>query len=156
MRNTILLVIFLAFVAMGLGLWLFRQNLGDITSERRLLRVGEMTVSVEIADTPEQRTRGLSGRENLGENEGLLFIFPESQQRSFWMKDMRFPLDMVFIDEGEVVEIVRGVPAPSEGSDGTEIRVVSKFPAEWVLEVNSGWVERQGVKLEDSVKLDEN
>ena len=70
------------------------------------------------------------------------------------MKGMRFPLDMLFIYQGKVVDIARKVSAPEEGEDGTKIRVSTWLPAEWVLEVNSGWSERHGVEAGDAVSLE--
>lgn len=154
MRNTIIIIIILGVIALVLGWWTFAGIEGEPVSGAPSLRIGKQSISVEIADSSEELSQGLSGREGLAEDEGMLFLFPKSQQRSFWMKDMRFSLDMIFINEGKVVEIVRGVPAPLEGEDGAEIRVVSKTQAEWVLEVNAGWVERHGIKLGDQVVLE--
>jgi uncharacterized membrane protein (UPF0127 family) len=154
MRNTIILITILGIIALVLGWWRFAGVQSEPVSGVPSLRIGKQSISVEIADSQEERSRGLSGRESLGEEEGMLFIFPELSQRSFRMKDMRFPLDMIFINEGKVVEIVRGVPAPSKGEDGSEIRVASKTEAQWVLEVNSGWVERNGIQLGDEVVLE--
>ncbi|MCH7952134.1 DUF192 domain-containing protein [Patescibacteria group bacterium] len=153
MKKAKIIIIFLSFVVLGLWLWSFQQGRVEIDLDGRILEIGEAKVSVEIADSPEEWSQGLSGREGLGEDDGMLFVFPNSTQRSFWMKGMRFPLDMLFIDQGSVVEIVPSVPAPSEGQDGTEIRVVSQEAAEWVLEVNSGWVEGHGIVVGDGVEL---
>lgn len=153
MRNTLLLIIFLAMVAMGLWLWLLQQHQVRKEPEGNTIKVGQTVVAVELADSPEEWLRGLSGRSTLGENEGMLFVFPGSERRSFWMQDMRFPLDMIFINQGKVIEIVTHVPAPHEGEDGRQIRVLSQEPAEWALEVNSGWTERHGVKVGDRAEL---
>lgn len=153
MKNTILLVSFLGLVALGLGLWLLLRNQGRLETQESHLRIGETELTVELADTPEKRLQGLSGREPIADDWGMLFVFPDSGRRSFWMREMRFPLDMVFIDQRQVVEIIPDVPAPAVGQDGREIRVVSKEAAEWVLEVNAGWVERQGIEVGDPVEL---
>ena len=118
------------------------------------LWVGDATIEVEIADTNVARVQGLSGREFLDENRGVLFIFPDSRRQSFWMKEMKFDLDMIFINEGRVIEVYEQVPAPIEGQeDGREIKVVTKGEADMVLEVNSGWVRENGIKVGDKVEL---
>lgn len=154
MRNTIILLIFLSIIALVLGWWSFVGMRREQVSELPILRVGEVTVSVEIADSPEEQKQGLSGRESLAEDEGMLFIFPDSQRWSFWMKAMRFGLDIIFIDDGQVVEIAREVPVPKEGEDGAKISLIPNYPAEWVLEVNSGWAERHGIRVGDAVSLE--
>lgn len=118
------------------------------------LRVGGKEIVVEFAGEPEERRQGLSGRDNLCGECGMLFTYPSSQRRMYWMKEMNFDLDMVFIDNGKVVETHEDVPAPVEGQDGREIIVVTDLPAEWVLEVNSGWVERNGIEVGDMIDLD--
>ena len=153
MRNTIFLLIALFLIAAFLAYLTFRGGGQEEEEGLTRLRVGEVDVLVELAETPSAWTQGLSGRERLGEDEGMLFIFPNSARRRFWMYKMRFALDMLFIDQGRVVEIREDVPAPVGEQDGTEIVVESSASAQWVLEVNSGWMERQGVGVGDSVEL---
>ena len=154
MRSTKILILLL--VVAIVAAWVL--SLGKLEKiprpQVRRLRVGENVVVVELAKTPEEWTQGLSGRESLGEEEGMLFVSDESVRRTFWMKGMRFPLDMLFIHQDKVVDIAHKVPAPAEGQDGTETRVSTWLPAKWVLEVNSGWAERHGVKLGDPVILE--
>lgn len=116
--------------------------------------MGAVLLTVDLADTPEERSRGLSGRSTLGENEGMLFVFPGSERRSFWMQKMCFPLDILFVSEGQISEIAAGVPAPSAGQDGREIRVVSQDQADMVLEVVSGWSQRHAIRVGDQVSLE--
>jgi uncharacterized protein len=153
MRRINVIIILLVLVALGLWVLTFRQDREASVSSGGNLRVGEASIQVEIADTAQKQAQGLSGRESLAEEAGMLFVFGDSRQRSFWMSKMRFPLDMVFIGGGRVVEIVSAVPAPGQGEDGKEIRVISQEPAEWVLEVNGGWADRHGIRVGDRVEL---
>ena len=149
MRNTI--IVSLILIVLGLAWLTFSVNVGKEKRDLSVLRVGEQSLGVEIADSAEEWSQGLSGRERLVEDEGMLFVFDDQVRRSFWMRQMRFSLDMLFIRDGRVNEIVRNVPAPSGSQDGTEIRVQSQEPADWVLEVNSGWAQEHGVKVGDEV-----
>ncbi len=115
------------------------------------LRVGEEIVVVEIVDTPETRAQGLSGRESLGENEGMLFVFDEFKIYSFWMKEMKFDLDFAWIMEGEVVGLAEQVLAPKVGESPVVVR--PSQPIEMVLEVNSGFLNKKGVKIGDRVEF---
>ena len=149
MRNTI--IISLILIVLGLAWLTFSANVGKEKLDLSVLRVGEQTLGVEIADSAEEWSQGLSGREQLSGDEGMLFVFDDQVRRSFWMRQMRFSLDMMFIRDGRINEIVRNVPAPSGSQDGTEIRVQSQESADWVLEVNSGWAQEHGVEVGDEV-----
>lgn len=138
----------------GFLVWLYLQLREEAEFEGQRLRVGRVEIWVEIADNPEAWAQGLSGREELGKNQGMLFVYPDALRLAFWMEDMRFPLDILFIRDGRVVDIHERVPAPQPGQDGREIQVVSSQPAAMVLEVNSGWVERHGVVIGDEIKLE--
>jgi len=149
MRNTIIL--FLLLIVFGLAWLTFSANVGKEKRDLSVLRVGEQSLGVEIADSAEEWSQGLSGREQLAEDEGMLFVFDDQVRRSFWMRQMRFSLDMMFIRNGRVSELFPRVPAPGEGQDGREIRIQSQEPADWVLEVNSGWAQEHGIKVGDEV-----
>src|SRR3989338_5042145 len=67
------------------------------------IRISNVKIKAELADTPEKRALGLSGRETLGNDEGMLFVFDEPNTRQFWMKNMNFALDIIWIDENKKV-----------------------------------------------------
>ncbi len=102
---------------------------------------------VELADTPDEITRGLMFRRNLPPNQGMLFnLGPEEAVRSFWMKDTYLPLDIIFIDrEGQIVSIAKDTEPLSEK------RISSLHPALAVLEVNAGTSARLGLKVGDKI-----
>lgn len=80
--------------------------------QNRLLiaTVGGKEFEVAVADTDNERQRGLSGRANLASDHGMLFVFDQSDRHCMWMKDMKFAIDMVWLDDsGVVVEHARGV-----------------------------------------------
>ena len=95
---------------------------------------------VEVADTQAAQQQGLSGRESLAEGTGMLFVFDQERFLSFWMKDMNFPLDMVWIDAScEVVDISRDVPIPEPGQTLAGLPTYGpETPAMYVLEINAG------------------
>ena len=115
------------------------------------MRVGSATVVIEIADTDAKRAQGLSGRESLAQDQGLLFIMKEPAVHYFWMKDMLFPLDIIWIREGIVVDISENVPAPKDGEK--PMTVSPGEPADQVLEVNAGFAEKNGITTGDKVEL---
>src|SRR5437870_11367847 len=105
-------------------------------------------VALEVADTPETRTRGLMYRTDLPEGRGMLFVFDEDTDHEFWMKNTLIPLDMIFIArDGRVA----GVHA-----DATPLSTVSigvGRPSRFVLEVPGGWTARHRVAAGDQVEL---
>lgn len=107
-------------------------------------------VSAEIADNLEEQRVGLMYRTSLEENHGMLFVFSDEQQRIFWMKNTKIPLDIIFIDEnGTVVDIKENFqPCVADPCE----RYTSE-PAQYALEVNAGFVEENGVVVGDGVEI---
>ncbi|MGB9371971.1 MAG: DUF192 domain-containing protein [Halobacteriota archaeon] len=111
--------------------------------------MGSSTVYAEAADAPAKREMGLMNRTYLNEDAGMLFIFPTQQQQSFWMKNMRIPLDIVFITaDNHVLEIYPSVPPCT--SDPCTL-YTSSAPIKHALEVNSGFCARNGIASGDPV-----
>jgi len=108
--------------------------------------VGHQTVTAEIAATPNARRRGLMFRESLPENHGMLFIFPDEQPRSFWMKDTGLPLSIAFARrDGTIVGIADLEPYSKRA-------VSSRLPARYALEMSRGWFARHGVLEGDALR----
>ncbi len=99
-------------------------------------------IAVTVADTPAKRAAGLSSREFLPDNEGLLFIFGEPGKHLFWMKDMHFPIDVVWINERFMVVDVTENILPATFPEIFE----PMEPVRFVLEVNAGWIAKNGIK----------
>lgn len=107
-------------------------------------------ISVEIVDTPLSRQQGLSDRENLDVGSGMLFIFGDKQPRSFWMKNMNFPIDIIWIDDDKVVKIDENLTPEGETPEN---HYNSKAPVNYVLEVNAGFSAQNNINIGDSVKI---
>ena len=118
-----------------------------------MVRIGEATFTVEVAETLAARARGLSGRSGLPAGEGMLFIFEDSRVHTFWMKDMMFPLDLVWIGEKCTVEnITPNVPPPTpEQADGDLPRFRPAQPVRYVLEINGGEAAAANIQVGDLV-----
>ncbi len=103
-------------------------------------------LELEIADVFDKWQQGLSNREVLAENKGMLFVFPDKQVRRFWMKNMNFPLDIVWLDNNKIIKIDKN--AQPEGNSPTR-RYSSPLPINYVLEVNAGWCDQNNIKVGD-------
>lgn len=104
------------------------------------------TIDVEVADTEPRRERGLGYRDSLPADAGMLFIFDQSQPATFWMKGMRFSLDMVWIGEDRrVLGVSADIPPQPGVSDDQLARYASPAPVRYVLELNAGAAQRLGI-----------
>ena len=113
------------------------------------VKIGNAIVQVELADTVIKRTKGLMFRKSLGENEGMLFIFPSKGKHTFWMANTYIPLDIIWIGaDMKIVHIEENVPPCTEtGKLQAMCRVYRPDDtAKYVLEVNGGWSEKHKVE----------
>jgi uncharacterized protein len=118
--------------------------------------IGDAIFAVELAVTPQQQAQGLSGRPGLAPGIGMLFIFESEGLHSFWMKDMRFPLDMVWISaEHAVVDITEDVLPPDPGQTTSDLPTYMPVePAQYVLEINAGEAESADIRIGDLVEFE--
>lgn len=109
------------------------------------LKIEGLTVEIQIADTEIERTAGLAGKLSLPENEGLLLIFDEPGKHGIWMKDMKFSVDILWLDEDFVViDFKENIPPGAYPEVFTP-----SVPALYVLEVNAGIADKYDIKIED-------
>lgn len=105
----------------------------SLNNERIIIKVGETAVRVDVADTDSERRQGLSGREELEDGNGLLFVFDRAGVYGFWMKDMNFAIDVIWIGEDKkVVGIEKGVEPstyPTIFYPPSEVLYVLEVPA---------------------------
>jgi uncharacterized membrane protein (UPF0127 family) len=113
------------------------------------LRIGDVAVTAEVADTPKERQLGLMYRDSMPENHGMIFIFEEPDYRRFYMKNTRIPLDIAFIkDDGTIDQVKQMQPYSMD-------LIYSQHKVRYALEMNQGWFERHGFGSGDRVDLSE-
>ena len=118
----------------------------ELSTIQAVIKGHELTI--ELATTPEARSCGLSLRDSLPENRGMLFVYAEPEILTFWMKNTRMPLSIAFIDaDGLVVSIQKMNPFPL-----TTV-YASPVPALYALEVNQGWFEENGIGVGNVVEF---
>jgi uncharacterized membrane protein (UPF0127 family) len=126
------------------------------------IEIAGESFAFEVAADDASRIRGLGGRASLAADEGMLFIFPDAQLRSFWMYDCVIPIDIAYLDPLGTVTAVYTMPhEPPRGDDESEAdytarlpRYPSRFPAQFVLEFPAGTIERIGLAPMTRVDLD--
>jgi uncharacterized membrane protein (UPF0127 family) len=136
----------------GVGVWYSRQPVEPQFTKEGSLTFGAMdslerfqpliTIDIEIANGIFETSRGLMYRKQMDEKQGMLFIFNDMEERSFWMKNTYIPLDILYADDrGKIVSIQPDTEPLSEA------QVPSNAPAQFVVEVNAGFCERHDIKV---------
>ena len=114
------------------------------------LSINGVKLSVEVAATEADKAHGLSDRQSLADGTGMLFLFDKPDRYSFWMNDMNFALDFIWLNQGQIVEITPQVPAPS-----TQYPMPASLRPSWqidaVIEVPAGWTARNNIAVGDEV-----
>jgi hypothetical protein len=141
----ILLFIFLAFVFIVFAYIIFKSK----TTIKRVT-INNTPIEAEVADTTLKRIKGLMFRESLEKEKGMLFLFDDDGYHGIWMMNMKFPIDIIWIDsDHKIVDIVKNaqpckVLCPS---------YKPKEKARYVIEVNAGFTDRHSIKIVDKVKI---
>ena len=104
-----------------------------------------ISIPVEVSDTPEKRSLGLGKRDMLQKDWGMLFVFQKRIPHHFWMKDMRFPIDIIWIDNHRIVEMAKNVPPPEKGASPKVLKPI--YPSNFVLEIEAGRAKTLGLRM---------
>ena len=148
-KYTLTTIFVFLFFFVGIS-WFVADRLGFVREKEKTLEINDAVFTVEIADTPGKQIKGLSDRDHLDENKGMLFVFSEPAYYPFWMKDMLIPLDFIWIKGDKVVDVNQNIrpedyPPPKY--------FTPKYPADSVLEVNAGTVAKFNIKVGDKVSF---
>ncbi|MFA5155282.1 MAG: DUF192 domain-containing protein [Patescibacteria group bacterium] len=147
------IVLIPALVLAGVVLALLALTWEKPALPRAAVLINGQRIEVEIAASPAELYHGLSGRSSLAADSGLLFVFADSAERVFVMRQMSFPLDIVFINQGRISKIAANLPP--EG-DRPRRLYTSAGPADQVLELNAGYAEQHGFQVGDRVSIGDN
>jgi uncharacterized membrane protein (UPF0127 family) len=126
------------FILLPLFLW-------SAPLKKTKIELGGQFLTVEIADTPQSRNRGLMERKTLSDSEGMLFVYSKPEILSFWMKNTPLPLSIGFFNQKQVLILIEDMNPLKEGE--TPISYSSARPALYALEVPQGWFSKYGIGL---------
>lgn len=144
----ILFAILLVVVVVGL----VAQNHFKTSSETPTATINNYTFKLEVARAQKEKEIGLSKKKTLEKNAGMLFLFEKPAYYSFWMKNMKFSIDIIYIRDRRIVTIHKNVKSPKSLNENLSIYNSSK-PADTVLEINAGLSQKYKFKEGDIVKL---
>lgn len=141
-----------ALIITGSLLIIFISHNQEPTNQKGLVSSPQgVDISVLVADTDKTRAQGLSGRESLASREGMWFMFPQSGYYSFWMKDMNFPIDIIWIDENfRIIDRTLRVDPATYPKTFT-----SSGPSKYVLEIPAGTADEYGLFIRSTVMFTE-
>jgi uncharacterized membrane protein (UPF0127 family) len=127
-----------------------QKETGSPTLETARIKIDGIIFNVLVADTKEERVKGLSGRTGLDARQGMLFVFPDNDQHSIWMKDMKFPIDIIWISENlRIVDIKRDASPESYPESFTNV-----WPARYVLELSAGSIDAFSLNGLSNIQID--
>ena len=139
----VLIAIGIALLALSFILVLNKFNRNVLYEELSLWVEDEKVLVLEVSDSPLERQEGLSSRESLAIDAGMLFVFEKSDKHGIWMKDMNFPLDIIWLDENfRVVNFKKDV-----SPDTFPTVFISTSPALYVIEANAGFIDQFSIKI---------
>lgn len=122
--------------------------------KKATLKINDSLLKIEIADSKEKRNKGLSNREKIASDEGMLFVFERPDKYVFWMKGLSFPLDFIWINNDTVVDLLENIPQPTSGQSDSSLPVYSaREPINKVLEVNAGIIKVLNIKVGDKIQI---
>lgn len=127
------------------------QVRSDASAPEGWVEIRGKRVAVDIADTPAKQSKGLGGRASLAWGEGMYFLYEEPAFYAFWMKGMRFPIDIVWIRDGRIIDVAPNVPF-EEGGNGPTVRASELVDA--VLEVPASYAAANGWGIGDRVTFE--
>jgi len=149
-KRIIIIFLFLAFLSLTVlsVLFYFEKNKKENQVGAKTVEINGLRIPLELADTVNKQIQGLSGREQL--SGGMLFVFPDKRIRNFWMKNMHFPLDIIWIDGDRIANISQNLLPEGEHPAKTYSSISE---VNYVLEVEAGFCEKNNIKIGDSVKF---
>ena len=111
------------------------------------MTIAKKTYNLEVARTETEQEKGLMKRDSMPQDHGMIFVFPDEQMRSFWMKNTRFPLDILFLSSAGKVVSIHQMRAYDESSTSSDL------PAQYAIELNKGQADASGVRVGDVLDI---
>ncbi|RLC37775.1 hypothetical protein DRH27_03535 [Candidatus Falkowbacteria bacterium] len=149
-KNLLFILPIIFIVGIFLSVIFPRAAKPSLSKIQPTLVINNTMIKVEIADTAEKQRQGLSDRNFLDEMSGMLFVFPSLGARTFVMRRMNFPLDIIWIKDGIILKIDKNLPPEGENYIN---RYDSIYPVNYVLEVNGGFTDKYNIKTGDKIKF---
>ena len=124
----------------------------EVEEGKTRVRVKTLDITAQIAETDKDKRQGLGKRESLPISEGMLFVYDKSAIYTFWMKDVQFPIDIIWIDKDKkIVDIAHNAQPERDKNDDELKRYKPSAEAQYILEINAGLAAANGLEIGDQV-----
>jgi len=141
-----IVLIFAIICAFSFSVFYFKSDFG-----KGVVKINGKSIKVETALTAETQYQGLQGRNSLPADQGMLFVFKDKRYHEFWMQGMKFPIDIIWINDSKIIEITKNAPVPTNSNSPAIFTPPSEV--NYVLEVNAGYTEKNNIKIGDTVEI---
>lgn len=145
----IILILFLVLVG---GVVFYQLSNNSMVKTNGKVTVGNQKFDVEVVKTDKDKQIGLTKYKSMRDNQGMLFVFDNPDIQNFWMKNMKFPIDIIFIKDDTIVSVVENAPVVAPKTEPVIYK--SDSPVNYVLEVNDGLVKKHNIKQGDKIKIE--
>lgn len=146
-----IIIIFALFLIMIGGFVFYQFNTKSIKQQGKVT-IGKQNFAVEVVKKPKDQQIGLTKYESLKDDQGMLFAFETSDTYGFWMKNMKFPIDIIFINNDTIVSVFDSVPIQPNNAVNPPI-YHPEGPSNTVLEIKAGLAKKYGIKKGDHIEI---
>ncbi|HZJ18276.1 MAG TPA: DUF192 domain-containing protein [Patescibacteria group bacterium] len=147
----LVIIVIVLFISFGVSRVFFKENL--FFKKQATANINNHVFKITIAKSAKEKEIGLSNKKNLAKNQGMLFPFNKEDYYGFWMKNMQFPIDIIYIKKGKIVTIFENVKPPKEVKGKLVVYQPSET-SDTVLEINAGLVKEYKIKTGNEVKYE--
>jgi len=158
--NTRLTIGILTVIVLLLGVFVFINIAGGnipsffspLFQKTGKVTINKQTFTVFVAKTEKEKEIGLSGRNSIGDKQGMIFTFDKPDYYGFWMRNMKFSIDIVYLNNKQIVSIFPNVPYPKDGTQELKIYTPTS-PADTVVEFKAGTAEKNNFQVGDTATI---
>lgn len=151
-RGAAVLIVLLTFTALPGCSAESTGPVPDEAPETQRVTLAGRAFELDLALTPEARAQGLMGRESIAEDGGMLFVFPDSEARQFWMKDCLVPIDLIYLSPSGRIVSMHQMQVPDPGAWRLK-RYPSRWPAQYAIELKGGTLDELGLSPGERIDL---
>lgn len=148
-----IILLFGLLILVGLGIAFAQKYPVETLFKQTTAVVNNSTFKLILAKSQKEKEVGLSEKKSLEQNAGMLFVFEKPDFYSFWMKNMKFPIDIIFIKDNKIITVYQNAKPPINNENNSLTIYKPEEPVDKVLEINSGLSEKNNIKKGDEIKF---
>ena len=147
-----IVIIFILFLLLVGGVVFYQLNQSQMKKTNGKVTINKQIFNIEVVKSDNDKQIGLTKYSAIMDNQGMLFVFDNPDINGFWMKNMKFPIDIIFIKDDTIISFVEKAPIADPKKDPTIYN--PDAPVNYVLEINDGLIKKYNIKKGDKVKIE--